>query len=84
MNYNAGIFRTARQGWYYGADADWIGKYFLPSLGYVQENDLLSGRGNIGYKWQAKEEDKKAYYYLHTTVGYKQKPFLNKDINMFL
>ena len=79
MDYNAGISRTARQGWFYGADIDWIGKDFSPALGYVQENDLLQARGDIGYKWQAKEESKKAYYYLHTNLRYKWKPGLKME-----
>lgn len=84
MNYNFGVFRTAKQGWYYGADIDWVGKGFLPALGYVQENDLLNARINAGYKWQAKEEGKKAYYYLHGSTGYKRKPSLGKDENKFI
>ena len=79
MDYNAGIFRTARQGWFYGADIDWIGKNFSPALGYVQENDLLQARGDIGYKWQAKEKSNKAYYYLHTNLRYKWKPDLKME-----
>jgi hypothetical protein len=84
MDCNAGIFRTARQGWYYGTDIDWIGKNFSPALGYVQENDLLYVRGDIGYKWQAKEESKMAYYYLHTNLRYKWKPNLEEEETKFI
>jgi hypothetical protein len=83
MNFNGGIFRTAKQGWYYGADIDYLGKNFSPSLGYVQENDLLHARGDLGYKWQAKEESKKASYYLHTNLRYKWKPDLKKEETKF-
>jgi hypothetical protein len=79
MDINASILRTAKQGWYYTTDVDWIGKNFSPVLGYVQENDLLQTRGDIGYKWQAKEESKKAYYYLHLNMRYKWKPNLRLE-----
>ena len=84
MNFNAGIFRSARQGWFYGTDVDWIGKNFSPALGYVQENDLLTARGDIGYKWRAKEESKKAYYYLHTNLRYKWKPDLKLEETKYI
>ena len=83
MDYNVGIFRTAKQGWYYSSDIDLVGKNFLPALGYVQENDLLNLRGDIGYKWQAKEENKKSYYFLHTNLRYKWKPELKKEETKF-
>jgi hypothetical protein len=84
MDCNAGIFRTAKQGWFYGADVDWIGKNFSPALGYIQENDLLHVRGDVGYKWQAREESKKAYYYLHTNLRYKWKPDLKMEETKFM
>jgi hypothetical protein len=79
MDYNVGIFRTAKQGWYYSTDMDVVGKNFLPALGYVQENDLLNMRGDIGYKWQSKEKSKMSYYFLHTYLRYKWKPELKKE-----
>ena len=33
MDFNAGIFRSAKQGWIYSTDVDWVGKYFSPALG---------------------------------------------------
>ena len=83
MNYDVGIFRTAKQGWYYGTDFDYIGKQFSPALGYVQESDLVHVRGDIGYKWQAREASKASYYYLHTNMGYKWKPDLKKEETKF-
>jgi Domain of unknown function (DUF1083). len=79
MDWNAAITRTARQGWYYSADVDRIGKNFTPVLGYVQENDLLQSRADLGYKWQATEESKKANYYLHLNLRYKWKPGLKLE-----
>jgi hypothetical protein len=84
MDFNASVLRRAKQGWYYMADVDWIGKNFSPILGYIQENDLLQTRGDIGYKWQAKEESKKAYYYLHLNLGYRWKPSLKLEETKYI
>jgi hypothetical protein len=83
IEYNAGIFRTAKQGWYYGTDFDYVGKNFLPALGYVQENDLFYVGADVGYRWKLKEESKSAYYFLHTNLRYKRKPVLNKEETRF-
>jgi hypothetical protein len=79
MDYNAGIFRTAKEGWYYGTNFDYVGKNFLPVLGYVEENDLLHIGGDLGYRWQAKEESRQAYYFVHTNLLYKRKPDLKEE-----
>ena len=84
MDYNAGFFHAAKQSWYGSADIDWMGKNFSPALGFIPENDLLYWRGDIGYKWQAGAESKKAYYYLHTNLRYKWKPDLGKEETRFV
>jgi hypothetical protein len=53
-------------------------------LGYVQENDLINGSGSGGYQWKAKEESKKAYYFLQTNFNYKWKPDLGKEETKFI
>jgi len=83
MDYDVGIFRTAKEGLYYGTDLDYVGKNFSPALGYVQENDLVVARGDLGYKWQASEKSKKSYYYLHTNLRYRWKPSLKQEESKF-
>ena len=83
MNYNAGISRTAKEGWYYSTDFDYVGKNFLPVLGYIQENDLCYIGGDVGHRWKLKEASKSAYYFLHTNLVNKRKPVLNKEETRF-
>jgi hypothetical protein len=84
MDYNAGFFHAAKEGWYGNTDIDWVGKNFSPALGFIPENDLLFWRGDIGYRWKAPEESKKAYYYLHTNLRYKWKPDLGEEETKFV
>lgn len=84
MDYDAGFFHTAKQGWYGSTDIEWIGKNFSPALGFILENDLLFWRGDIGYRWQARQESRKAYYYLHSNLQYKRKPDLGEDETKFI
>jgi uncharacterized protein DUF5916/cellulose/xylan binding protein with CBM9 domain len=83
MDYNAGYFHAAKESWYGSTDIDWVGKNFSPALGFIPENDLLWWRGDIGYRWKAPQESKKAYYYLHTNLRYKWKPHLGKEETKF-
>ena len=84
MDWNTSFSRTAREGLSYGVYLDWIGKNFLPALGFIEENDLVDGNSNIGYRWKAKDESKKAYYYMQTNFNYKWKPDLKKEERKFV
>ena len=85
LDLNTSFARTAREGLSYEIYMDWVGKNFSPSLGYVQENDLINEKvGFAGYHWKAKEESKKAYYYLQTNFIYKWEPDLEKEETKFI
>jgi hypothetical protein len=72
-DYNAGLYRSAKEGLRYGFSADLVGKEFDPVMGFVEENDLGNLSASTAYSWQAKEESPAAYWYAGDYIGYKWK-----------
>jgi len=72
-DYNAGLYRSAKEGLRYGFSADLVGKDFDPIMGFVEENDLGNIGLSTGYSWQAKEGSRIAYWYAGDFLGYKWK-----------
>jgi hypothetical protein len=73
LYYNAGISRNSNEGVNYKLYVDILGPDFIPSIGFIEENNLGLCALSLGYQQKAKGESRMEFIYFRTEESYRWK-----------